>query len=324
MALLALAGFRLARPNATRSAAALPPGVLNTSRESLSQTIASMEARLVESPTDSKAAVRLADALLRQARVLNHGGPARRAEAVLDVVIAANSSDYAARRMRATVYLSLHRFSDAILEAGRCRALRGDDPWIDGILGDASLELGDRQTAFDAFDRMMARKPDAAAYARVSYARELQGDLPGAIRLMAMAAEATGAQDPEAQAWHAAQLGHLLLASRDFPGARREYNRADALFPGHPFADVGLARVELAEGRPDLALERLNRRLAKSPSAEDLALAGDAHAALGHADEAERHYQLAEAAWTSDTPDPAQLARFRASHGRPAPGTKPR
>ena len=46
-------------------------------------------------------------------------------------------------------------------------------------------------------ERMAALKPNAASYARSSYARELQGDVDGAIERMRMAAEATGAQDPE-------------------------------------------------------------------------------------------------------------------------------
>jgi tetratricopeptide (TPR) repeat protein len=49
---------------------------------------------------------------------------------------------------------------------------------------------------------------------------------------------------------------------------------------------------------------------------DGLALLGDIHAALGEADAAERAYQLAEAAWSSDAPEPARLARFLAERGR--------
>jgi len=261
---------------------------------------------------DSAAAIRLAGSLLKQARILNQASLPLRAEAALDEVLAANPSDYFARRMRANVYLTQHRFRDALREAERCRALRADDPAIDGIIGDASLELGDSATAFAAFDRMMSRRPDAAAYARVSYARELQGDLDGAIALMAMAESATSAHDAEAQAWHAAQLGHLYQATRQLARARREYARAGALFPGHPLAETGLARVDLASGRAAEALARLNKQLQSRPSATDFELAGDAYVMLDRVDDAERAYKLAEAMWMSDTPEPAQLARFQA------------
>ena len=58
---------------------------------------------------------------------------------------------------------------------------------------------------------MMRIAPSAAAYARVSYAREISGDLDGALRLMQMALDATSAHDPESQAWHHAQVGDLHL-----------------------------------------------------------------------------------------------------------------
>ena len=64
------------------------------------------------------------------------------------------------------------------------------------------------------------------------------------------------------------------------------------------------------------ALALLAPRLAESPTPTDLALAGDAHLGLGHRDQAERLYRLAEAAWESDTPEPARLSRFLADRGR--------
>ena len=300
---------------ATPAHKVLPPGASTTSREGLSETVAAMSAELKKSPTNSVAAVRLADALLRQGRVLNHAGLPMRAESALDRVLLANPSDYFARRMRATVYMAQHRFREALAEAKRCRALRPDDDVIDGIIGDASVEIGDYASAFSAFDRMVLSRPDSTAYARVSYARELQGDLAGAIDLMMMADSATSAHDLEAQAWHASQLGHLHLTAGDDASARREYLRAESLFPGYPLAAGGLARVDMAADRPADALARLTKSLEAAPSASDFALAGDAYSRLGRPEEANRSYKLAEAMWTSDTPEPAQLARFLATRG---------
>jgi predicted Zn-dependent protease len=268
---------------------------LTTSRDDLAVTVATLTARLAQAPTDSDAAVRLADAWLRQARVLNRSSLTVQAETVLDRVIAADPADYLARRMRATVYLAQHRFQDALLEAGRCRALRARDPVIDGIRGDALLELGDLPAAIDAFDRMLAQRPDAASYARASYARELQGDTHGALVLMTMADEATSAHDIESQAWHAAQLGHLHLRHGQRADALRQFTRTHALFPGHPFAVAGLARLDLIDGRPADALRRLQPRLEAAPSSDDFQLAGDALLKLGQADEARRHHALAAA-----------------------------
>jgi len=298
--------------NTRRSAARIS----TTSRGDLDRTVATMNERLNRNPSDAAAAVALADALLRQTRVTGNAGLASRAESALKAVLADEPIDYGARRMLAAVYLSQHRFGDAIREADRCRTMRARDAWLEGVLGDAHLELGEYDAAFDAFDRMTAARPDAASYARASYARELQGDLAGALRLMRMAAEATPPQDPESLAWHHAQLGHLYLEDGRIAEARREYQHADYAFPGHPFAAEGLARVDAAAGDVESALARVQGILAASPTPSVLALAGDLLARLGRADQAERQYRLAEAAWRVDAPEPSRLARFLATHDR--------
>jgi tetratricopeptide (TPR) repeat protein len=188
-----------------RAALGTPEGP-TTARADLDRTVAAMQSRLARNPVDAAAAVTLADVLLRQTRVTSNAGLAMRAESALETVLADEPMDYDARRMLAVVYLSQHRFRDALREGGRCRTMRPADAWCYGVIGDAHLELGEYDEAYDAFDRMMALRPDAASYARVSYARELQGDLAGALRLMQMATEATPPQDPESIAWHRTQL----------------------------------------------------------------------------------------------------------------------
>jgi tetratricopeptide (TPR) repeat protein len=275
-----------------------------------------MEARVRKSPADQAAAVRLADALLRQTRVTGNAGLAARAESVLLQALKADPLSYNARRMLGAVYLSQHRFRDAIRAAEQCQAVRTNDAWVYGVLGDAHIELGEYPEAFAAFDRMTKLRPNAASYDRAAYARELQGDLEGALKLMRMATDATSAQDPESLAWHHAQLGHLYFELGRLTDARREYAHADYAFPGHPFARDGLARVEAAEGDLSDALQIITAEIATTPTPAAAAFAGDLLTALGRRDEAERQYRLAEAAWKSDVPEPSRLARFLASRGR--------
>lgn len=316
-----IAGAAACSRTETPKVAAIAPllgtsGARSTSRDDLSRTVAAMQSRLDRTPDDAVAAVTLADALLRQTRVTGNAGLAERAEQALARVLASQPDRYDVRRMLAAVYLSQHRFRDAVAEAGRCRLIQQHDAWLDGVLGDAHLELGEYEQAFDAFDRMNARKPTAASYARASYARELQGDRSGAIRLMRMASEATPPSDPESQAWHHAELGGLLLDEGRLAEATREFQHAGYVFPGHPFATDGLAKVAAARGDYAGALALITPRLQAAPAAPDLAFAGDLLARLGRPTDAERHYRQAEAAWRSDTPEPARLARFLAERGR--------
>ena len=266
-------------------------------------------------PGRTRIGLTLADALLRQIRVSGNAAWQRKPTRAAPVS-SATPERYDARSMLAATYLSQHRFSDALREARRCQAMRADDAWVYGVIGDAHLERGEYDAAFDAFDRMAAIKPTAAAYARVSYARELQGDLPGALRTMQMAAESTSPHDPESLAWHRAQLGQLHLEMGQLADARREFLYAGHVFPGHPFAAAGLARVAAASGDARSALDIVMAMLATTPTPADLALSGDLMAKLGQPEAAERQYRLAEAAWRSDAPEPSRLARFLAEHGR--------
>jgi tetratricopeptide (TPR) repeat protein len=275
-----------------------------------------MRAKVAGAPSDAAAAVTLADALLRQTRVSGNAGLAQEAERALLAVLKNDSARYDARRMLAATYLSQHRFGDALREAERCQVTRVDDAWVWGVIGDAHIERGEYDAAFDAFDRMAAIKPTAAAYARVSYARELRGDLQGALQTMQMAAEATSAHDAESLAWHRAQLGHLYLEMGQVADARREFLFAGHAFPGHPFAQAGLARVAEASGDLRGALDIVMTMLRTSPTPADLAYSGDLMAKLGQTDAAERQYRLAEASWRTDAPEPSRLARFLAEHGR--------
>jgi tetratricopeptide (TPR) repeat protein len=289
---------------------------VSTSRDALTRTIAEGRAQLMRDPDDAGTAVTLADALLRHTRVTGHAGLSVEAGDVLRGVLRDDPDSYEARRMLGSVYLSLHRFRDALREATACLTVRPDDAFVLGVLGDAHLELGEYDQAFAAFDRMNQAKPTAASYARASYARELQGDLVEATRFMQMALEATAPQDSESVAWHRAQIGHLYLIRGRLDEARREFAHAEFVFAGHPFASAGLARVAAASGDLRGALTILERRLSENPLPDDFALAGDVFAALGQPDAAERHYRLAEAAWRSDVPEPARLARFMAERHR--------
>src|SRR5262245_22328428 len=78
------------------------------SRDGLQRTIQDMERRLRERPDDAGAAVSLAEALLRQARVSNNPGLALRAEEALKRVLKDDPATYDARRMLGAVYLSQH------------------------------------------------------------------------------------------------------------------------------------------------------------------------------------------------------------------------
>lgn len=288
---------------------------LTTSRAGLAESLAGLTVRVAANAADEQAAVELADVLMRQARVTGDASLPRRAERVLSATIAATDS-YVGRRMLGAVYLAQHRFLEA-LESGRtAQQMRPADAWNYGVIGDAAIELGRYDEAFAAFDRMTALKPTAAAYARIAYARELQGDLDGAVTAMRTAIEATSPQDPEGVAWAWSQLGALHLQMGKVVEASKAYDRALFAFPGHPYALAGQARVAAVLGDVDRALAGYRALLAQAPTPELAAHVGDLLLRRGDVDGAKTEWaraeQLERDGWKDEAPQPAALARLLA------------
>jgi tetratricopeptide (TPR) repeat protein len=271
--------------------------------------------RLIK-PGEVAAAVRSADGLLRDARVSGSAGLAYRAEEILEKTLRHDPGNYDVKRALGAVYLSQHRFEEAIAIGERNAAERPYDPVNYGVIGDGHIELGHYPQAFDAFDRMMAIRPGAAAYARVAYARELQGNLTGALESMKLAVAATPPADREGLAWAEAQVGELNLQLGRLRDAKDAFVAASQAFPGHPFAVVGYAKAIAAEGDLNRALQLLVDLQKRSPTPDLAARIGDLLTKLSRGEEAERQYQLAEAGWRADMPEPRNLARFLATHER--------
>jgi tetratricopeptide (TPR) repeat protein len=292
------------------------PGGPSTSRADLEGAIAMLEARITREGPTPALAPRLADALMRQARVASNPGLAVRAEEALRGALDAEPTHYESTRMLATVFLSQHRFREAIATAERASRMSPRDGWNLGVIGDAHLELGEYDEAFAAFDRMMRLRPSAAVYGRAAYARELQGDLDGALRLMQMGADATGPDEPESQAWHYAQVGDLYFQLGRLDDAEREYARAEFTFAGHPFALAGLARGGAARGRLTAARDRYRAAMTARPTPEAAARLGEIETRLGDAAAASQAFALAENGWRYDTPEPTHLAQLLVALGR--------
>ena len=117
---------------------------------------------------------------------------------------------------------------------------------------DALVELGRYDAAERELQAMIDRKPNLAAYARVSYLRELNGDLEGAASAMRLAV-AAGGPAPENNAYVLALLGELERRLGREAAARRAFGMALALVPRFAAAEAGLARLESRRAGASLA-----------------------------------------------------------------------
>jgi hypothetical protein len=148
--------------------------------------------------------------------------------------------------------LARHAFARA-LDLGRRAGAEGAFVRVDAL-----VELGRYDAAEHELQAMVDRKPNLAAYARVSYLRELNGDLDGAASAMRLAV-AAGGPAPENNAYVLALLGELERRLGHAGEARAAFAKALALVPGFPAAEAGMARVETASRSRDRRLTRVQR-----------------------------------------------------------------
>lgn len=188
--------------------------------------------------------------------------------------------------------LALHDFAEAQEYAQRARAQRPHSAEILGVLVDAAVELGDYEAASAHLQDMLDRRPGLPALARTSYLRELHGDLPGAVEAM-QRAESAGSGSAFDVATVQALLGDLHWARGALDDARAAYQRALDTSPGIVAGDVGVARVEAAQGDTSSAIERLTAVVDRFPRPDAVILLGELHSHVGDADRARQQYALA-------------------------------
>jgi tetratricopeptide (TPR) repeat protein len=253
--------------------------------------IAGLQAELRARPRDAKALATLGLAYLQRVRETGDASYYPKADGVLHEALAAAPHDLVATAALGQLALARHQFRRALALGAAARAISPTTAGVYGVVGDADVELGRYRQAFAAFDRMVALKPSVASYARVSYARELLGDVAGARRAMTLAASAA-VGEREALAWTHVQLGLLELSVGRPRVAVRQMRIALAAFPGYAFALDGTAQAEAALGRPRTALAFEQDAVARVPLPQYVGFLGDLRRTLGDARGARREYAL--------------------------------
>jgi tetratricopeptide (TPR) repeat protein len=226
-----------------------------------------------------------------QQRARETGDPSyyRRSEGVLRRALARSPRDPFATGGLASLALSRHRFREALRLGRRAHALAPTIVQPYGIVGDALVELGRYREAFRSFDRMVALRPGLPSYSRISYARELLGDVSGALRAMDLARDAAAGQ-PEPTAWTEVQLGKLELGRGRVGAAAAHFRASLAAFHGYVYGLDGLAQVEAAYGRYRSAIALERRAVDRVPLPQFVAVLGDLYHVSGHARKARLQY----------------------------------
>src|SRR5207302_1857374 len=231
------------------------------------RAIATAHARLAAAPRDSQGLLDLARAFLQKVRETGDPTLYSKAGGILHDLARRTPDDLGVLVTQGTLDLALHRFGEARRVGRRAVRLFPDSPEARGVLVDADNELGLYAEAGAQTQAMADLRPDLASLSRASYARELRGDLPGAIQAMSAAVEAGGGGGGENVAYVQAQLATLLLTSGDTSGAEAAYASAERSFPGFASARAGRAAVLVARGQPGQAADALEGVVRDQPLA---------------------------------------------------------
>jgi len=304
-------------PHEVPPACALPSPPTATPAD---RAIHAAEAEVDRDPQQTQGYVALAGAYMRKARESGDASYYLHAETAVQRALQLQPGAVAALRTLAWVQTGKHEFHEALATAERLHRQLPDDPLVNGLVGDAAIELGAYERAAAAFQKMLDLQPGLASYSRAAYLRELYGDLPGAAELMTWAVRAGSPRDPEPLAWCLVQLGNVYFNQGQLEEAEAAYQQGLAVFPQYYQALAALGRVRGAQQRYAEALALYQQAVAIVPTPDTVAALGDVLVLLGKADEAEKQYTLVEyiehVNEINQVAYNRQLALFYADHDR--------
>jgi tetratricopeptide (TPR) repeat protein len=289
-----------------------------TSARSTEERVRSLQAAIREHPERAALYSLLGEAYLQRSRETGDPTFYSRAEGVLRRALARDPRDAAALTGMGALAAARHDFRTALDYGQRARRLAPQATRPYGVVVDALVELGRYDEAAAALQRMVDLKPDLASYARVSYFRELEGDLDGAVEAMRLAASASGGAS-ENVAYVQTLLGNLEQARGRHEAARRAYALALDRFPGYVPAEVGRAQLAAAKGRLGAAIRRYKSVVARLPLPEHVIALGEAELAAGRVADASRDFELVQVEQrllaANGVNTDVELALFESEHG---------
>ena len=204
---------------ASAGASGLASGPAPQTTEAL---VRDLQEAVAAEPGDAQLYAELGDAYYQRARETGDPAYYTRSEDAIDTALELDPGNPEATVGAGTLALARHDFAAALRWGHRAVRTAPYEADTYGLLGDAQVELGRYDDAARSLDRMVGLKPNLASYSRISYYRELHGDLDGALEAMRLAVSAGGGA-PENVAYVQTLLGNLDFQRGEIGAARLEH-----------------------------------------------------------------------------------------------------
>jgi tetratricopeptide (TPR) repeat protein len=218
----------------------------------------------------------------------------------------------------ATLALARHDFRGGLRYARRARRLGPQLARPFSVLVDAEVELGRYEQAGRSLQQMIDLRPNLASYARVSYFRELHGDLAGATQAMSLAVSAGGGV-PENVAYVQTLLGDLQATRGRTRAARRAYAAALRGVADYVPALASRAQLDAATGHLKRAISGYAGIVRRRPLPQYVIALGETQQAAGRRADARESFALVDAERrllaSSGVNTDVEIALFEADHG---------
>ena len=269
-------------------------------------------------PTDA-AWSRLGDAFMQKARETMDLSYYGRSEASYRKSLALNPNYANALVGIAWVLSGRHEFEQSIEWANKALKAEPDRPDAYGLLGDAATEMGDYDTAYEQYQKMLDLKPDIASYSRSAHLLFVTGGYRKATMLMSKAIGAGGAYS-ENKAWCIAQMALLDFAQGAYVPAEQILAAGLNDAPNNYHLLSAMGKVKAALKDLPAAIEYYERAQTIVPQHEVVVALGDLYAILGRKEDAARQYALVDVIRKLNRANGVigdlQLATFLADHNQ--------
>lgn len=210
-------------------------------------------------PDDKKSALALASLYIQEGR--NTGDHMYYDEAALKYindVLTPEPENFEALVLKSLVELSQHHFVEGLQTAEKAKKINPYNSYVYGLVVDGNVEMGNYPAAIENLEKMVSIRPDLRSYSRISYIREIHGEMTGAIDAMKMAVDA-GFPGEEGTEWARVQLAQLFEKTGDLKSAEMNYTISLQERPDYPYAIAGMGNIAMAKKDYNNAIEQYKK-----------------------------------------------------------------